>query len=125
MDLAQPENKKPLYCFKLDEATGEIVRYTIKDWEINTLNMCGRQRYSFKMPEGMLRSRCKYTFEDHKLGRFVSNKLFTFNPDKEAAIKCIKKTIIDNRNAALIHANKLDDVLRRILDAGRKENPDT
>lgn len=123
MGLGVLENKEPLYCFKLEEESGKIIRYIIPEWDIRNINNYGRFNYIFDIPEGMLKSKSKYYLENNKLDRFVSNKLITFNPDEEEAFQLIIHTLISRRNQSLEYANKLDDMIGRVSNEkyGRKD----
>lgn len=82
-----------LYCFKLvdDSNALSIVKYEITDWRINTY---GRQlRYVF--PSRYVGQKAKNcSVPKDKLDRFVSDKVYTFNPSQEAAEKIIRDSLV-------------------------------
>lgn len=74
---------KPLYCFKLDEKTNELITYIITEYTAKT-NQFGMTSYRWLTPRINNSDRFFVTYS-HKLDKYANNKIFTFDPDPARA----------------------------------------
>ena len=88
---------KTLYCFRVDDITGEINRFYISDYKLsrNPYKNEDRDIFMFQGQTGGKDEHYRYCIERGKLDRFCTNKLFSFNSSQERAtqliIDCIKE----------------------------------
>lgn len=91
------EKLKKLYCFRVDDITGEINRFYISEYKLskNPYKNDSRDIFMFQGQTGGKDEHYRYCVERGKLDRFCTNKLFTFNSSQERAtqliIDCIKE----------------------------------
>lgn len=105
-------DKLPIYCFKLDAETFELTRIEITDYE--TIK-CNSRRHIYKWEKPKI-NRCEKRFylNPEKIDRFVNNKVFTFNPDREHAWYIIESTLetklVEHKAAVEKISNTLNSV---------------
>lgn len=107
------DDKQSLYCFKLDPVTGVVTRYEVSgaEWTLNRHAWSrGRDEYVFYTDIGTS-SRYRYSVQQRNLDRFVSNKLYTFNPDRNAALNIINKALGDKLSQAQREVSKYDMII--------------
>jgi hypothetical protein len=98
---------KPLYCFRLNDVTGEITKYIITDYEHREYGY--RKFYKFTADLG-----CRdyvYIVREQNINKFVSNKVFTFNPNVKDAMVKILNTIKNKKNTAEREANRCSKMM--------------
>ena len=71
---------KPLYCFKYNEETGEIVKIEIPEYTLETHYWTGKKTYCFDKPK-INKSYNHESIAESKIDRYVSGKVYTFNDD--------------------------------------------
>lgn len=85
-----------LYCFRVDEITGEIIKYEIPSDKYifieHKFNIPNRGIYKF---DGSLIDSVerRYSVTEQKIDRFTNNKVFTHNPSIEDAKKFMLDTL--------------------------------
>lgn len=83
---------KPLYCFKLEINTNDL-KYNITKIEIPEYILkinCFTERKCYCFENQFINKSCKhYVVEESKLDRFVSSKVYSFNPDIQNAKEII------------------------------------
>ena len=109
--------EEPLYCFKLQE-DGTIETIVIHEW-IRTNVSAYSRRFTIgfdnkKYPVNRIER--YYRFDGDKLERFVSNKLFTFNPIHKDAVMKILTTINERAETAYVEYVKNTDISTKILN---------
>lgn len=90
---------KPLYCFKYDEETGEIIRIEIPEYRTSVNRFTDRKTYYFDKPK-INKSDNYYQVPEAKLDRYVSGKVYTFEDSEQYAKSIILETIIRKYNLA-------------------------
>lgn len=105
---------KPLYCFRLDKETGKITRYTIEDYEDIEVSTYTHRRI-FKFVEKLgAKNDYRYTIKHELLDRFVTDKVFTFNPDIDRAYGIINYTIKEKLDKSQTFIDKYTEILHKI-----------
>ena len=99
-----------LYCFKFNPNTFEITKWEITKYQKRKVNDCGRVVYTFRNSKISDRTGA-YSVENTKLNRFVSNKVFTFNPDEKRVRRIIESTLVDKYYTTLKQANSYKRLL--------------
>lgn len=104
-----------LYCYKVDEVTGQITQYEIKDYEFHK-SVFGSKNHDTWSFRGIISKDCNYRYciERFKMDRYVSQKVFTFNPSIEYAHNIIKKTINGKIIKAQYEEKKYKELLGKI-----------
>lgn len=110
-----------LYCFKYDKENGKLTKIEIPEYGISVNKFTERKTYYFNKPR-INKSSGLYQVQEEKIDRFVSDKVFTFNPDVENVKRIILNTICCKRNKAydeyIKYSEMVDDIHRRgIKDA--------
>ena len=102
-----------LYCFKVDDATGDMEKYEITDYEyLDTGNYQYRPVYRFMSVFSSYK--CKYSVRVKNIDKYVSHKLFTFNPDTNRAVSLIRKELKRKADAARREMRRYDALSRKI-----------
>lgn len=102
------DDNKPLYCFKLNEETGEIVRYTIKEYKLTRTG--SRESYWFKDDIG--NGDNPYSFGVNHLGSIYHNKLYTFSGLFSEAVPVFLQYFEENRDSAVDEYRKYNRLIR-------------
>lgn len=100
---------KPLYCFKYNEETGEITKIEILVYTLETHYWTGKKTYCFDKPK-INKSYTHEVIAEGKLDRYVSGKVFTFNPN----LQYVKRIILETLTAKYY---KLEDERLKLRDA--------
>lgn len=109
-----------LYCFKYDRENGKLTKIEIPEYKINTNRFTDRKTYCFEKPR-INKSDNHYQIPEEKFDRFVSDKVFTFNPDVENAKYIIYDTLVDKRDKAYDEYTKYSDLVNDICTRGIKD----
>ena len=106
---------KVLYCYKVDELTGLITQYEIKDYEFNK-SAYGNKNHDTWSFRGIISKDCNYRYciERFKLDRYVSQKVFTFNQSAQYAYDIIKSAIKEKISKAQYEQQKYNELLGKI-----------
>ncbi len=105
---------EPLYCFHLNEATGQLRKFEITDYVIKWFGYgVKHQCYSFMLALNE-RSPYKYNIKTSNLDRYVGQKLFTFDPDINNAIEVIVKTLEKKSLSAKSEHQYCERIIKRI-----------
>lgn len=106
---------KVLYCYKVDELTGLITQYEIKDYEFHK-SAYGNKNHDTWSFRGIISKDCNYRYciERFKLNRYVNQKLFTFNPSMDYGRKIIIDTIMDKAKQAHREEVRYKEILEKI-----------
>lgn len=102
---------KPLYVFKLDNITGEIIRFEITHYHEKHLNRFGKVEYCFKV-DGINKASSDLSFRNEKLNRFVNGKVVSFEDDVDKARKIIVETLRNKSEQAAIEKRTADYLLK-------------
>lgn len=81
-----------LYCYRVNENTGEIRKYTIKDYVEQKRKYGNTMEYSFKQDLGTGVVYPYYLTND-KLNRYSKEKYFTFNDNEQEVVRDILDAI--------------------------------
>ena len=115
------DEQQTLYCYKLNGDTGAIVRYEIPgdQWALikHKWNR-GRDEYRLQADLGTGKY-CRYGVRRQNVDKFLSCKIYTFNPDESYAINIITETIASKLSKAQAEVNKYNN----LLDLIEKSNP--
>ncbi len=108
------ENNDPLYCFKLN-SNGTLTKIKIREWIMRTWSGYSlRCSISFDNKKYPINNYDKwYSFDNTKLERFVSDKVFTFNGNENQ----IKNLILANLESKMIDAKKLYNSYKATYDS--------
>ena len=109
-----------LYCFKYDKENGKLTKIEIPEYKIITNRFTDRKKYCFEKPK-INKSYSHYEIPEEKFDRFVSDKLFTFNPDVENAKQIIYSTLEYKRDRAELEYHKYQEELNKINERGFKD----
>ena len=105
----------PLYCFRLDFETGKVTRYTIDNYVYRDTGYSHYHHvYSFKADIGS--SQYHYDVRDEIIDRFVSQKIFSFNPDMRSAIEIIEETLTNKSEKAKRENRNINKLLKKIKE---------
>ena len=102
---------RPLYVFKLDNITGEIIRFEITHYHEKHLNRFGKVEYCFKV-DGINKASSDLSFRNEKLNRFVNGKVVSFEDDVDKARKIIVETLRNKSEQAAIEKRTADYLLK-------------
>lgn len=108
-----------LYCFKYDKENCKITKIEIPEYKISTNRFTGRKTYCFEKPR-INKSDSHYQVPEEKIDRFVSDKVFTFNPDVENVKQIIYSTLEKKRDKGYKDFCKYGDMLGDIRTRGIK-----
>ena len=98
-----------LYCFKLNEETGEVIKITISPEEFEAKTWTNNKKYwRFK-----LNNQIMYCYEQN-LDMFKNSKVYSFNDDIEAAKKIICQTISDRKTKAEKDLKRYSTLLKKM-----------
>ena len=103
-----------LYCFKYDKENGKLTKIEIPEYGTSTNRFTDRKTYYFNKPR-INKSSGLYQVPEEKIDRFVSDKVFTFNPDVENVKQIIYSTLVDKMNNAhdeYIKYGEMVDIIR-------------
>ena len=106
---------QPLYCYKLDELTGQLAQYKIEEYSFHKNVYGNKHRDTFQF-RGIISEdqNYRYVVERGKLDRYVSQKLFTFNPSIDDAMKKVRKSIEDKRDKSKRECFRYESILRKL-----------
>lgn len=106
-----------LYCFKLDDITGKIKKYTITDFKFSK-NAYGYETRDVWQFRGQLGNNDTYRYyvERNKLDRFVTNKLYTLNGDEDRAYQIIMDAIRDKADKAERDMKRYNGLLEKVME---------
>ncbi len=107
---------RQLYCFKYNEETGEITRIEIPEYTLETHYWTGKKTYCFDKPK-INKSYSHETIAEGKLDRYVTGKVFTFNPNIQYAKRIILETLTAKYYKAEAERLKLRDAVGEFLKA--------
>ena len=82
----------PLYCYKYDMDTQELVEICIEHYTKRTNEFTERSTYSWTNPK-VNKSYTHESVSDEKLDRFVNGKVYTFAHSKDYVLDIIAKDI--------------------------------
>lgn len=104
-----------LYCYKVDELTGQITQYEIKNYDFQEAAY-GNKNHDTWSFRGIVSKdyNYRYCIERFKLDRYVSQKVFTFNSSKEYAHNIIRTAIRGKINKAQYEQQKYNELLNKI-----------
>ena len=108
-----------LYCFKYDKENGKLTKIEISEYATRVNKYTDRKTYYFNKPR-INKSSGLYQVPEEKIDRFVSDKVFTFNPDVENAKQIIYSTLEEKRNKAELEYHKYQEELNKINERGIK-----
>lgn len=109
-----------LYCFKYDKENGKLTKIEIPEYKIITNRFTDRKTYCFEKPK-INKSDSHYQVPEEKIDRFVSDKVFTFNPDVKDVKYIIYDTLVDKRDKAYDEYCKYDKMVDDISTRGIKD----
>ena len=116
---------EPLYCFHLNEATGQLRKYEIQDYVIRWCGYVVKHKcYSFMLALNE-KSPYKYNIKTNNLDRYVGQKLFTQNPDIDNAINIIISTLEKKSLAAKKEHQRCERIIKRIKKVNTGQLPRT
>lgn len=104
-----------LYCFKYDKENGKLTKIEIPEYKIITNRFTDRKNYCFEKPK-INKSYSHYEIPEEKLDRFVSDKLFTFNPDVQRVKRIILNTICCKRDKTKAEYHKYQNEVEKFLE---------
>lgn len=109
------KEKEILFCYKLDELTGEITQYKITEYEFHE-GAFGNKKHDCWMFRGVVSKDYNYRhcIERFKLDRYVNQKLFTFNQSMDYGRKIIIDTIMDKAKQAHREEVRYKEILEKI-----------
>lgn len=107
------ENKEPLYCYKFiesaDGTSARLDKYIITDWRLAVYSAYSKAYvFNGSYIHSIHRNE---SIDIKKLDRFVSNKLYTFNPDETYAAKCIENALKEKLHAATMQLQNCEQKL--------------
>lgn len=102
-----------LYCFKYDTETSELTKIEIPEYQVEVNKYTERKNYIFRSQE-LNKSNSRFNIPERKLDRYISGKVYTFNPDVENIKKLIYSTLEEKRDKAEFEYHKYKDMLRKI-----------
>ncbi len=108
-----------LYCFKYDKENGKLTKIEIPEYGTSVNRFTERKTYYFNKPR-INKSSGLYQVKEEKIDRFVSDKIFTFNPDVENAKEIIYSTLLKKRDKAYDEFHKYDGMVDIIRVRGIK-----
>ena len=108
-----------LYCFKYDKENGKLTKIEIPEYGTSTNRFTERKTYYFNKPR-INKSSGLYQVPEEKIDRFVSDKVFTFNPDVEKVKQIIYSTLEEKRDKAYKDFCKYGDMIGDIRTRGIK-----
>ena len=116
--------EKPLYCFKYNEETGEIIRIEIPEYTLETHYFTGKKTYCFDKTK-INKSYSHESIAEGKLDRYVSSKVYTFNGDIQNAKRIILDTLIQKRDKSALEyslaTSKIDTFVRANYEFDNEE----
>ena len=98
---------QPLYCFRLNEETGEITKHKITEYE--TCKRGYREVYFYRLD-----SKQKYEVYKSNLDKLIHGKYHTFDGNDEKAIKRILDILEAKRDKANDEYNRWYRTIKRI-----------
>ena len=102
-------DEKVLYCFKLNEETGEIEKIAITDYVKKCISESAkRYTYIYRYNNNL------YVVYERNLDVLVNWKLHTFNPDQEVAFSIIENSIKEKADKSLNDYYRWTEVLRKV-----------
>lgn len=107
---------EPLYCFKYEEDTGKITKIVIPEYGTNIHRYTGRKTYHFNKPQ-INKSDRYFQVPETKLDRYVSGKVFTFNPSLQNAKIIILETLLAKRDKLYLELKQTYTTVNRFLEA--------
>ena len=103
-----------LYCYKLDELSGEITKFEILEYHFKKNAWSDtKDEYCFRA-DLYERANYPYCVKRNQLDRLVHDKVFTFNPDIDYGVQVIKDTVLDREKTATKELNKYKNLLAKI-----------
>lgn len=107
---------EPLYCFKYEEYTGKIIKIVIPEYGISVNRFTDRKTYHFNKPK-INKSDSLYQVPEAKLDRYVSGKVYTFNPSLQNAKIIILETLLAKRDKLYLELKQTYTTVNRFLEA--------
>jgi len=115
------EEEGTLYCYRLDEVTGEVHSFEIdpSEWQLRKhIWNSGRDEYVFWKNLGT-NANYNYSVQRRKLDRYISSKVYTFNPDPSHAYDVISKELNAKLKKAKLDVKKYNKMLK-MLEANKQ-----
>lgn len=106
-----------LYCFKYDTETCEISKIKIQRYTVEQNKYTGRKTYKWSYPR-INSVDMHYCLSEQKLDRYVSSKVFTFNPDVENVKQIIYSTLEERKDKAYEEYAKYQEMIHKINERG-------
>lgn len=118
------EGNVSLYCYKLDELTGEILRYEISPGQyMITKHSWNTDRDTFSFSADMGTGvYYRYNVLRRNLDKYVSHKVYTFDSDKDHVKSIIMSYLESKLAAAQNDVNRYSSVINRISKLRNEEN---
>ena len=109
-------NKGTLYCYRLDEVTGVISSFEIleSEWSIREhFHNHDRDEFVFWKNLGT-GANYSYSVQRRTLDKYISNKVYTFDPDPQHAQNIIEEALSAKLKKARLEVKKYTKILKLI-----------
>ena len=108
------ESRKPIYCFKVNQETGTITKTVITEYTERSYYRTVGYQYVKNSEKGI---KTRYDFKKDSMDKYLNGKLYSFNPDENAAYRRIVDTLFAKEKDAQHKLNRYQDIRNRIINA--------
>lgn len=109
------DKNTPLYCFRIDEETGDITSYTLTDYSKRCISSY-THRNEFRFDGRLIGCSIKNitVLREENIGRYVNGKVFLYENDIEKARSIVLNDIKNRLETAKANAKRYEEFYNKL-----------